>query len=82
MLKMLNVKNYLEISHIFHPSYDKQYEKREREKKSLNNKIHIEKLDTLNFPITLPVFPHRLSKRQLSNVWMELHTIAPSQVGL
>lgn len=70
-----------EISHIFHPGCGKQYGKKEREK-SLNNKIHIEKLGTLNFPITLPVFPHRLSKRQLSNVWMELHTIAPSQVGL
>lgn len=70
-----------ERSPIFHPGYDKQYGKKEREK-SLNNKIHIEKLGTLNFPITLPVFPHRLSKRQLSNVWMELHTIAPSQVGL
>jgi len=42
-------------------------EKKEKEK-SLSNKIHIEKLGTLNFPITLPVFPHRLSKRQLSNV--------------
>lgn len=55
---------------------------KKREEKSLNNKIHIEKLGTLNFPITLPVFPHRLAKRQLSNVWMGLHTIAPSQVGL
>lgn len=37
MLKMLNVKNYLEISHIFHPSYDKQYEKkRERERKKVS----------------------------------------------
>lgn len=50
--------------------------------KSLNNKIHIEKLGTLNFPITLPAFPHGPSKRQLGSVWMELQTIAPSQVAL